>query len=131
MRTLLRVLALPGLLITLLAGCGPPNRSIVGTWRAEGKSPAGTKAVNTITYGADGTLHQIMKFGDQTVEIKGKYTAAEGRMSQTIESVMANGKPGDNDRGKGRTDMSYTLDGDRLIVRQRAGDEVELERVKE
>ena len=124
----LRRTALVVLLFALFTGCGGPTNMLVGTWKGEGPGPGGEQAVSVITFRKDGSMLQTVKEGKRTIEIKGSYTASDGKMRQTVESVTMNGKPADI-TGKKNTDMGYVVAGDELTLGTSSVDRITLKRV--
>ena len=115
MTLIARVMGALSLIAVCLTGCAPKG-GLVGTWRGEGTGPGGTTATTTITFRNDGTFRQIVKEGLKTLEMTGRYQAADGRMTQTVESVTVDGKPAQAS-GRLKEDMGYVLgDDDQALI---------------
>jgi hypothetical protein len=112
----------------VLAGCGSPGNSLVGSWRGEGNGPDGKPSSTTFTFRADGSFLEIVKVGPSTMEIKGTYTALDGKMSQTMESATENGKPIEQ-AGSRKVDLGYLIDKDTLTLARSGFDNVSLQKV--
>jgi hypothetical protein len=115
-------------LLCFVAGCGPPQHPIVGTWSGTAPGPGGEDGTMVITFNADGTMKQTLKAGSKVYEITGTYTALDGRLTQTLKSVSIDGK---SDAPPNATrDMGYAVNGPELLLGVSMAQNVKLKKVE-
>lgn len=118
-----------GLFALLFVGCGAPSHPLVGSWRGEGPGPSGKNATSTITFLDDGTLKQTVVDGSHTMVINARYTATNGKMTQTVESVTVDGKSV-KPSGNLKTEMGYVVNGDELVLGTSGVNNITLKKVE-
>jgi hypothetical protein len=103
----------------ILAGCAHQD-PLVGAWAGTQTSPRGIPLQETWTFTADSRLTTTMQasggvLAGRTLTAVGTYTAADGTMTQTIDSMSEPGRTRTIANPVAST-YQYTLNGDTLTI---------------
>jgi hypothetical protein len=114
MKTTLRA-ALAALLCLAAVGCSRPVSPLVGTWKGSMEGPNGQTGTITMTFKEDGTMKSAFKSGARTMEVNGTYTANDGLMTQTLTSIVSDGKA-TTPKEETKRDLKYLVNGNELLI---------------